>query len=549
MIKKILNSRTKTVTFGAILLAFFGFLSRILGLFRDNLLANLLEKQQADIYFAAFRIPDFVYGIFITGGIVAAFLPVFANFYKKDKKEAQILTNNVLSAFLIILLFVCSVLIILTPSLVNLIVPGFGIEQKKLVCVLTRIMFLSPVVLGLSSIFGSLLQYFNLFVALSLAPIFYNLGIIFGILVLLPIFGMVGLAYGVIVGAILHFLIQIFPILKLGFRPSFFLNLHHPGLRKIFSLMLPRTIGIACSHINLIVITSIASTLGVGSIRIFNFANNLQGVVIGLFGVSFSTAVFPVLSRLWAQGNKKEFLSNLYSVFSQILFWVIPCSVLAFVLRNQIVRVVLGTSVIGKGFFDWWDTKLTAGALGIFSLSLFASCLVLLISRAFFALCDTKTPVKIAVFSMIFNIILCYLFVWLFGFPNIVSNFFRTFLSLKEVSNIRPLGLIVAFSFATIFQFFLLIFYLRKKISDFSFKRIWLFAKKIFYISFLTGIFTYSLLKIFAKLFNLSQSLGVFLQGSLAAIGGIVFYLTFAYLLKLKEIKAIFSSILVQFKK
>ena len=160
MISRFLNSTTKTVTFAAILLASSALISRLLGLFRDNLLANLFSKQQTDIYFAAFRIPDFIYGILITGGIVAAFLPIFSEYFGTGQKqsrgregticaEAQVLTNNVLTFFLLLLIPLCSLLAVFTPQLIRFIVPGFSPEQKILAVALTRLMFFSPILLGI----------------------------------------------------------------------------------------------------------------------------------------------------------------------------------------------------------------------------------------------------------------------------------------------------------------------------------------------------------------------------------------------------------------
>ena len=187
MFNRVLNSKAKNITFAALILAVSALISQLLGFLRDNLLANLVPRVQTDIYFAAFRIPDLVYGILITSGVVAAFLPVFAQYFKQGQNEAKNLTNNVLTFFLIALVVICSFLAIFTPYLIKFIVPGFSGEQKNLTIVLTRIMFLSPILLGLSSIFSSILHYFNLFIAYSLAPLFYNLGIIFGILFFIPI--------------------------------------------------------------------------------------------------------------------------------------------------------------------------------------------------------------------------------------------------------------------------------------------------------------------------------------------------------------------------
>ncbi len=548
MIKKFLNFKTKKVTFAAGILALAALISRLLGLLRDNLLANLFTKAQTDIYFASFRIPDFVYGILITGGIVAAFLPVFASHFKKSKKQAQTLTNNVLTFFLILLALLCSILAIFTPQLIKLIVPGFSPQQKSLAITLTRIMFLSPILLGLSAIFSGILQYFNLFLAYSLAPIFYNLGIILGILFLAPIFGLKGLAFGVILGAASHLLIQIGPAIKHGFKPRFSFNFRHPGLKKIFFLMTPRTLGSAAYQINLIVITAIASTLTQGSIRIFNFANNLQGTAIGLIGIPFATAAFPTLSRHFANHQKGEFLKTFSKTFSQILFLIIPLSILIFLLRAQIVRIILGTSILGKGLFDWWDTRLTAASLGIFAFSLFASSLVPFLARAFFALRDTKTPVKIALSTMGLNIILSFSFVSFLNYPNNFSKVLINFLKLKGIDNISIIGLPLALSLATVFQFFLLSFYLKRKVEGLEFGEIFQKLWKILTASILMAISTYSALRIFAIVLDTREVLGLLYQTIFAGLIGIFAYFIFSLFLKLPEPKKIWESLLTQFK-
>src|SRR3989344_6830511 len=181
MLNNFFSSQTKTVTFGAVILATSTILSGILGLIRDILLAGRFGAgPELDVYFTAFRIPDFVYGILIVGGITGVFLPVFAEYFQK--KEAWELANNVLNCFLVLLVLICGILVIFTPQVVNLIAPGFSAEQKSLTTALTRIMFFSPIFFGLSSVFSGILHYFNRFLIYSLAPILYNLSIIAGIL-------------------------------------------------------------------------------------------------------------------------------------------------------------------------------------------------------------------------------------------------------------------------------------------------------------------------------------------------------------------------------
>lgn len=549
MINQILNSKTKTIGFATILLSFFGFLSRVLGLFRDNLLANLFLKEQTDIYFAAFRIPDFIYGILFAGGIAAVLLPMFAERIKQGHSYAHSLLNSVFTFFIIVLFFISTISVIFAPWLIKIITPGFSQEQQELTVNLTRIMLLSPVFLGISAIFSSILQYFNLFLMIALAPIFYNLGIIFGILFLAPMFNLAGLAWGVILGAFLHLLIQFFPIIKTGFLPRFSFNFKSPYLWKTLKLMIPRTFGMAAYHINLIIATLIASTLSAGAISVFNFSKNLQSVPVGLIAIPFATVSFVWFARIFADKDKEEFSNKFSLTFSQILFLIIPLSWLVFLFRAQIVRLILGVSFFGNGYFDWTQTKLTAASLGIFSFSLFAACLIPFLVRIFFSVHNTKTPVKITIATMILNIILCYSLTWLLSFPNVFQQSIISFLKLQNLKDIAIIGLILAFSISIIFQFILLIISLKKQIKFLEFTKIYIVLKKVLIASFLMAILTYLSLHIFALFIATKTVFGVFIQLIMSSIIAISSYLIFCFLLKLPQLKIIFNSILNQFKR
>lgn len=545
-LEKIFNSQTKSVAFAAFLIGASTFISRLLGLVRDRLLAGRFGAgEDLDVYFAAFRIPDFVFGILITGGIAAAFLPVFAEYFNKDQKSAWQLTNNVLNSFLVLLILICGILAIFTPQLIKIIAPGFNPENKALTVSLTRIMFLSPILFGLSSIFSGILQYFNRFLVYSLAPILYNLGIIIGILFFVPIFNIFGLAYGVILGAFLHLIIQLPAAFGSGFRYLPIFNFKMPGLKKIFILMIPRTIGQASYHLNLVVITAIASTLSVGSIAIFNFSNNLQWFPVGLIGISFAIASFPTLSKTWAAGQKEEFLNNFSATFRKILFFIIPGSFLIFLLRAQLVRLILGT-----GKFGWWETRLTAASLGLFCLGIFAASLIPLLARVFFSFQDTRTPTIISVISMILNIGLAFLFICFLGSSNIFQEVMVGLLKLKSISDVRVLALPLALSLSGIFQFALLFFILRKKITEFwPKKEIWQSLKKIIIASLLMVIFSYLIRQSIAPFVNMQTFLGIFFQTALAGSLGIVAYLVFTHYFGSPEIKSIKQSILNKFWK
>jgi len=539
MVKRFLNHKSKTIFSAAFILGMAALISRVLGLFRDRLLAGRFGAgDELDIYFAAFRLPDLIYSILIMGAISSAFIPVFAQYFRKDKKEAWYLTSDLFNLACLILIILAGLFILLAPWLISFIAPGFSGAKKEMTVLLTRIMFLSPLLLGMSSIFSGILQYFQRFFIYSLAPIMYNLGIIIGILFFVPLWGLVGLAWGVVLGAGLHLLIQLPSAIYSGFRWQRILTIYHQGIKKIIKLMVPRTIGLAGFQINFLVITAIASTLISGSIAIFNLSYNLQYVPIGIVGISFATATFPRLAKSFAKKDKKEFSKNFSSAFSQILYLVLPITILFFLLRAQIVRIILGT-----GEFGWVDTRLTAAALGIFSFGIFAQSLVPLISRGFYAFHNTKTPVLISLWSIIVNVVGSFFFVWILGNSNWFSGFVSRALKLQDINNFAVLGLPTAFALAGIFNFIILLKFFDKKIKLWQPQAILNSVWKIIIACILMTITVYALLYVLDLFVNTRTFIGIFLQAAVAAGGGIIIYFIITLLLKSPEARGLINKI------
>ncbi len=535
MVPQIFNSQSKTITSAAFILGAATILSKILGLIRDRLLAGRFGAgDELDMYYAAFRIPDFVFNILIIGAISAAFIPVFAATWSRNQKEAWRVANGVLNLFLSVLIFLSLILIIFCPLLISIIAPGFEGGKKEITVILTRIMFLSPIFLAASNIFSGILQYFKRFLIYSLAPVMYNIGIIFGIFFFVPKFGVYGLAFGVVFGAFLHMVIQIPSTKFCGYRYHFIFDIYNQGIRKIIKLMIPRTIGLGASQVNLIVITAIASTLASGSVAIFNLSNNLQYIPIGIVGISFATAVFPSLSQEFASDQKKEFIRKFSSTFRQVLFLIIPISAMIFILRAQIVRLVLGT-----GQFSWSDTRLTAASLGIFGLGILAQSLIPLVSKAFYALHNTITPVIISIVSIALNIGFSFLFVWVFSFNNAFYNFIFENLKLQGIDGISILGLPLAFSLAGIFNFVLLIFMLYKKAGDLDFKKILNYFFKTLIATLLMSEVVYLGLYFLADVVDMQTFFGVFLQSAGATGAGLIVYILIARFLELYKFEKI----------
>lgn len=457
-----LNRETMKISGPALILAVSTFLSALLGLLRDRLLAHTFGASRVlDIYTASFRIPDLVYNFLIAGGVAVAFLPVFAEYFSQDKDRAWKATNYILNTFFLLLILFAVILFFFTPYLANLILPGFSAQEKSQAIALSRLLLLSPILMGLANIFASIIQYFRKFLVFGLAPLFYNSGIIFGILFLAPKFGIFGVGAGVVIGALCYFLSQFAWAVFCGFSWQPILDFKDESLAKIFKLMILRVVSVVSSQASLLVMTAIASTIGLGAIAVFYFANNLQSFAAGLVGVSFATAVFPLLAQAASENNQERFYRNFYSSFWQILWISLAGSVLLFVFRDLAVKILLG-----GGRFTIEAAKLTAAAIGLFSFSIFAQAENPLLLRAFFSLKEVKKPALVSVAAMGLNIILSLVFVRLLAGDNNFVSFLESFLKVQKLPNFALLGLPLAFSLSNIFQFFCLYFFLEEKLSS-----------------------------------------------------------------------------------
>ncbi|MBI2990214.1 MAG: murein biosynthesis integral membrane protein MurJ [Candidatus Magasanikbacteria bacterium] len=517
MITQLFSSQSKTITGAAIILGAASFLSRIIGVLRDRILAHYFGAGDIlDAYYAAFRIPDFVFNLLIAGALSAGFIPVFLEIWQKDKDRAWKLTNNILTIVSLGFLCVCAVLYALTPILMGKMVNNFPPEKLELTIRLTRIMFLSPVLLGLSSVISSVLHSFKNFIVFALSPILYNLGIILGVLFFVPRLGPAGLAWGVVLGAILHVSIQIPALFHYGFCLKPIFSLKDPLVRKVGKLIVPRTLGLATQQINLLIMTVLASSLAAGSIAIFNLANNLQFFSVGIIGHSFAIAAFPTLAKLMAEGQRDEMISQLSFSLRQIIFFIVPATIIFLLLRAQIVRVVLGS-----GKFDWNSTIATADTLAFFSLSLFAQCLILILARAFYALQDTWTPFLLSAAGVILNFMLS--------------------LSLRDHFGVA--GLALAFSISGAIQLALTWIALRFKLKTLHERSMLKSLLKISLAAFMMATMVQYMKTPLAALVDMTRFWGIFIQGAVSALIGLFTYILICHWLKLEELELIKKSL------
>lgn len=511
------STPSRSVGAAAVLIAFAGIASRFLGFIRDRVLASQFGAGDVlDAYYTAFRLPDLVYGFLVLGALSAAFVPVFTELVTQEKKEeAWRLTSGVLHTTLFSIGCFSVLGILFASAITDFLAPGFDTEKKELVTELTRIMLLAPFFLSASAVFGGVLVSFKQFAAYSFAPVFYNIGIIFGALFLAPMFGSDGLAWGVVLGSFFHLGIQYPAMHRAGFRYQWGLisAWKDENVRRVLKLMVPRSLGMAVNQVSLLVMTIFASTLVSGSLAAFTLANNIQSVPLGLFGIAFSLAVFPALASFAAKKKDKDFFLMFAETGRKILFFVVPLSIFIIIFRAQCVRVILGS-----GNFDWQDTIATFEVLKFLAISLFAQSLIPLFARAFFALQNTKTPLYIALISEAIHIALI---------PLLLPYY-------------QVQGLAIAFSISTIINFTLLYFFLRKSLSFWEDRLIVWPVTKILLAAIAAGIVAQVSKSIFALTTNeLDTFIEVFLQLFIGfAIGGSM-YVLFAYWLKVEELERV----------
>ncbi|PYR97826.1 MAG: murein biosynthesis integral membrane protein MurJ [Acidobacteria bacterium] len=395
----------------ASLISAFTILSRILGYIRDSRVAFLLGAgTAADAYTTAYRIPNLIRRLVAEGAVSAAFIPVFTRYLaEKKEKDAWEFANTMLTVITMFLTALTVMGIVFSPLLVRLFASGFGDTPGKLELTagLNRIMFPYIFLISISAFAMGVLNSFHRFGAPAFSPVVLNLTMItFSFLG--GLFGDVTrtLAVGVVVGGLMQLAIQLPPLLNSGWKLQLKLDFSHPGVRTVAKLMVPVIFGVGIVQINVLVDTQFASYLEEGSVTAIYIADRVMELVLGGYAVAVSTVILPLLSRQAALRQMGELKTTLNFAARIILFITLPATVGLVILRQEIIEVLFQ-----HGDFDAASTALTAWALPFFAIGLSAFSMVKIIVPAFYALEDTRTPVKIAFVAMFLNIGLNFLFI------------------------------------------------------------------------------------------------------------------------------------------
>ncbi|MBU0998500.1 murein biosynthesis integral membrane protein MurJ [Patescibacteria group bacterium] len=478
MFKKLLNksrnifsSKQTSVFSAASIIMVMILASRVLGLVRQRVLAHFFEANDLSLFFAAFRLPDLLFEVLVWGTFSSAFIPVFTKSLQKGRKNAWNIAGSVTNIGFLIFLVLALLIIIFADKLYGIFVPGFEIADRKQVVLIARILFAAQGFFVISYVLTAVLESLRRFLVPAIAPLFYNLGIILGTIFFSPRLGLLGPTIGVLIGAFLHLVIQLPLAFKLGFRFRTKIAIT-PEVKKIGKLAVPRLIEVSFLQIAKTVELSLATLISTASYTYFTFGNTIQLLPVGLFGTSIAKAALPTLTR---QSNKLgEFKKTLFNALGQMSFLIIPISTFLIVLRIPIVRLIYGTDI-----FSWESTVQTGLVVSAFALGILFQATSSILARSFYALHDTKTPVKISITTILINIAIDFVLVKVFHLP--------------------IWGLAAAFSFSTFLQSLLLYIFLIKKIGDGeTFKKLLPIIKSLV-SSVISGSVMYFLLKIFDR--------------------------------------------------
>ncbi len=528
---KVFRGESKSVHEAAYLLGFFAIVSQILGLFRDRLLAHYFGAGASlDLYYASFRVPDLIFACVASLVAASVLIPFIQEKMLHKKEEVKQFIDEMWSGFFVIMMCVSFLAFIFMPILVSLMYSKMTLENQNIIITLSRILLLSPIFLGFSNFLSSIIQAHRRFALYALSPVVYNIAIILGLIVLFPIFGISGVVIGVVCGSILHALIQIPFAKSVALFPDFVFPVSWSRIKSVLYISFSRTITLTLVNFVLIALVSLASRMAEGSIAVFTLSYNLQSVPMTIIGVSYSMAAFPTLSKLFAQGDKKEFVRHVSNALRHIIFLSLPITALFVVLRAQIVRTILGT-----GAFSWSDTRLTAACFALFSISAVAQSVNLLFVRAYYAAGKTKIPLVISFISSLCIVVCSYVFYRLYFVSDLLRSTVLSILKLENVPGSEILALPMGFTIGSLIGMICFVVWFEKEFKNFfaSLKDVLI---QSFVASLLCVVASYFALGGGAYVLETKTLAGIFSQGLIAGLIGLVFWFASLKLMKNKEV-------------
>lgn len=524
-IKKTSNfifSKQTSIFSSALLLSLMIALTSFSGFLRYRVLAGYFDKDQLDIFFASFRIPDLIFEIIITGALTTTFIPIYLR-YKNNKDELNKNISSIINFILLLLTIFILLMSFFLDKLIPILTPGYSSEKTKMIIDYSRLLLIGQLpffVLG--NFLTGIGQANKIFFLSALAPILYNLSIILTTIFFYQTLHLTAPIWGVIIGSIILFIVQLPLLIYSNFNYRFILK-KTKGLIDFIRLIIPRTFTIIVAQIDATIDLTLATLLGGGAYTIFYLAQHLQLLPVSIIGIAFGQASLPYLTEIYQNKKIEEFKKIITDSILNLFFLTFPLAIFFIFARTPLIRLFFGGQK-----FDWEATVQTAITLSYFSIGLPFHAIYYLITRCFYAIMDSRTPFFIGFFSILINTALSLLFVFYFKLP--------------------IWSLAISFSISITLNSLILFIILTKKISSFNFSEIIYELIKIFSSGIISAIISYSLMRLLDGLvFKTSFTINVFFLLTTTFLIFISLYLFISWIFNIKEIYLV-SKILLKVK-
>jgi len=520
--KQFIFAKQSDIFSSAMILSAMILISSFFGFLRFRILSGFFSKEQLDIFFASFRIPDLVFEILITGALTSTFIPIFIK-YKGNEEQLRKNISSIINIILILLLLFVAVLFIGMGVLIPLITPGMDQQRTEYVIYFSRLLLVGQLpFLIIGNILTGIGQANKRFFLSALAPIVYNLSIIVATILFAPSLLLLAPVIGVVGGALLFLFLQLPLIWDSGYRYQWVIE-KTEGLKEFVRIIIPRTLTVVVAQIDATIDLTLTTLLGAGSYTIFYLAQRLQLLPVSVIGIAFGQASLPYLTEVYQADKREEFKKIVVDSILNLFFFTIPIASFFIFARTPIVRLFFGGQK-----FDWDATVSTAITLSYFSVSLPFHTIYYFLTRCFYATLDTRTPFYISVVSIAINTLLSIIFVLILKLP-------VWFLS-------------ISFSISMIINVTILFIILSSKIKGFAYRFLAVETGKMLVATAIPSVIVYYLMKFMDELiFDTSFTLNVLM---LLFSGLIIYFLLYIFLSWLLDVKEIYlvSKLIVKAK-
>lgn len=512
-------TKQKSIFSSAVLLSFMIVLTSLSGFLRYRILAGYFNKEELDIFFASFRIPDIIFEILITGALTSTFIPIYVK-YKANKKELSENISSIINLIFILLTIFVVIVSFFLNQIIPALTPGYDLVKMERIIGLSRLLLLGQLpffVLG--NFLTGIGQANKTFFLSALAPIVYNLAIILTTVFLYPTLFLLAPIWGVVIGAFFLFVIQIPLFFNSDFNYQFILK-KTKGLTEFIRMVIPRAFTVIVAQIDATIDLTLTTFLGSGAYTVFYLAQHLQLLPVSVIGIAFGQASLPYLTEMFQEKKIEEFKKIISDSLLNLFYLTIPIAFFFIFARTPLVRLFFGGQK-----FDWEATVSTAVTLSYFSISLPFHGSYYFLTRCFYSMHDSRTPFYVSIFSIFINTILSVLSIFVLHLP--------------------VWALALSFSISMIINSSLLFIIISSKLQGLGLRSIFVEIGKMFFSGFLSAFISYFSMKFLDGLiFDTSRTINVFLLLSTVALIHFILYLFLSWLFNLKEIYLLTSLIL-----